>query len=438
MKTVVLIHPEIDFEENYPCSWIPFSILSIGSALPLDRFKVKLFDGLRTPREKIYKELENDHILLIGISIMTGGGQIGNGLEIARRLRRDHPEASIVFGGPHVNVLPEQTAECELADFVLSGPGQRSFAMLAQALDENRIPENIPGLYYKKDGRLITPPVPKACIPYLTPYNFDLIDSMQYIRYDSTISERTLNYIASQGCPYACRFCYECVYGKRYYHMQTQYVKRDLRLYRDKFGVDGIKFYDADFFVNRKNTFEIVEYLKKLGLKWAASIHPRDINNDLLEKISKSGCTRLLMGMESGSDRILHDIVNKKASAGEYLDMAKAVADHGLLGSYTFMIGFPTETREETEATFRLVRDLWALNVPIETKIHIFLPYPGTPLFEKSVEMGHTAPNRLEDWSGYNYYKAMTPWTSKAMEEEAARYTRMIDKNRRVEKHESV
>lgn len=438
MKTIALIHPKIEFEENYPCSWLPFSVLSVGSALPQDKFNVRVFDEHCVTAEQICQSLATDDILIIGISIMTGGGQIKNGLRIARLLRRDHPHAVTVFGGPHANALPKQTASCDLVDYVLSGMGQLAFAQLAEALDRQLPPEDIPGLYYCKNGRIVMPRQEWACVRSLPRYQFSLIDPHQYIKYDATISSRTLNYIASQGCPYGCRFCYECVYGRKYYRMNLDYVREDVETYAESFQVNGIKFYDADFFVDEKSCASIISQLKSYDLAWAASIHPNDIlrrqeksRNALLAGISKGRCTRLLMGMESGSDRVLSEIIHKRTKAEDYLLIAKTIADYGILGSYTFMIGFPGETRAEYEETFALVRRLWELNVPIETKIHIYLPYPGTPLFEQAVSLGHKPPTRLEDWSDYNYYKAMTPWTDSTLETQLSAYTRMIDKKKR-------
>ncbi len=435
MRTIALIHPRINFEENYPCNWLPFSVLSIGSGLDLNRFKVRIFDEHLISAEEICRRLENDDLLIAGISIMTGGGQIRNGLNIARLLRVSHPSAAIVFGGPHANVMPEQTASCSLADYVISGPSQYSFAMLSEALDENIKPFGIPGVYCRRNGEMILPEKKKAFISSLTRYKFELIDAEAYIKYDSTISDRVLNYTASQGCPYGCRFCYENTYDKKYHRMSMDYIAEDIRTYAEKFKVSGIKFYDADFFADIAGSRRIMKQLSNYNLAWAASVHPNCIlkfqdglKNTLLSEISECGCTRLLIGMESGSNKVLNKIIQKHTKAEDYLTIAKAVAEHGIIGSYTFMVGFTEETKEDYRETFLLVRKLWDMGVPLETKIHIYLPYPGTPLFDDALSKGFIPPKSLEEWSDYNYYKAMTPWVNPELEDELSFYTRMIDK----------
>lgn len=437
MRTIALIHPKINFEDNYPCSWLPFSVLSVGSNLDLSKFKVRIFDEHLTSANEIRSSLADDDLLIAGISIMTGGGQIRNALNIAQLLREAHPYAAIVFGGPHASVMPEQTASCDLVDYVISGPAQYSFAMLSEALDEGLNPDGIPGLYFRRKGKVILPKKRKALLTSLPPYKFELIDAEAYIKYDATISDRVLNYTASQGCPYGCRFCYENVYDRKYYKMSSDRTAEDIKTYAEKFNVDGIKFYDADFFIDITGSSRIIKQLGNYNLAWAASIHPNHIlrfqnssGNHLLREMSENGCTRLLIGMESGSNRVLSNIINKRTRADDYLKIAKVVAEYGIIGSYTFMVGFPDEKEEEYEETFSLVRSLWNLRVPLETKIHIYLPYPGTPLFDEALNMGFVPPQSLEEWSDFNYYEAMTPWTSSELEKKLSFYTHMINKKK--------
>ncbi len=435
MKTIALIQPKIEFEENYPCSWIPFSILAVASSLPQNLFDIRIFDEQYVNAQEIRQSLKSADVLVIAVSIMTGGGQIENALKIVRLLKQDHPFAVNVFGGPHANVLPEQTAQCTEVDYVISGLGQVAFRELVEALDKNLPVEKIDGVYRREGDKVLIPKNPKATVSFLPPYRFELINPNPYIKYDSTIASRTLNYISSQGCPYGCRFCYENFYDRKYFRLKANLVEKDMRLYAEQFHVNGVKFYDADFFINRKVCDEIVFQLKDYNLAWAASIHPNDIlcyqegaRNSLLNFISVNGCKRLLMGLESGNDRVLKEIINKRIDSKAYRLIAKTVADYGIIGSYTFVVGFPGETAEEYEDTFSLVEELWALQVPLETKIHIYLPYPGTPLFKEVIRLGYKPPKKLADWSSYNYYKAMTPWTDESLEEKLKWYTKMIPK----------
>lgn len=438
MKSIILIHPALDFEDNYPCSWIPYSVLSIASAIPEDRFNVSVYDEHTMKREEIIRQSAEYNPFVVGISIMTGGGQIERALYFAKYYKDKFPNTIVVFGGPHANVLPKQTIECNLIDYVVSGPGQNAFVQLIEALSDGRSVEGIDGVYYrdKNNDKVVIPDKRKATISKLHSYKFDMVQLEPYIRFDSTIADRTLNYIASQGCPYSCGFCYECSYEKKYYTMELENIQKDIDLFVNKYNVNGIKFYDADFFVNTRKAVNIMEILKRYNLAWAASIHPKDIikfnknsQNSLLKNIRNSNCKRLLMGMESGSNHVLKDIVNKHVTTDELLEVAQAIGKYDIIGSYTFMVGYPDETIDEQEETFDLIKKVWKLNAPIETKVHIYIPYPGTPLYDRAIELGFRPPSDLKSWSYFNYYKAMTPWTDENLERRAAEFTRMIDKN---------
>lgn len=438
MKTVILVYAKISFEENYPYSWIPYSVLSLASAVPKDEYNCIIFDGNRKNEDEFKKLLLEPNILAVGFSIMTGGKQIEYALRLAKYVKDYDEKITTVFGGPHVNVLPEQTLAHPLVDMVIVGPGQESFYQVLQYIESKKMPDKIGGFMYKHNNQTYKT-IPTIPLKSLYPYDFSQIDIADYLQYDSTISNRTINYIASQGCVYACNFCYECTYKRKYYKMPLKYVERDIEYFVNTYDVTGIKFYDADFFIDRKAALSISSILKRYDLRWAASIHPKDIllseageENKLLKELRDSNCTRLLMGVESGCNRVLKQIINKRVTKEEILFVAKRIAQYGLLGSYTFMVGLPGEQDDEIDETFEFVKRLSALTPKPEVNIHIYIPYPGTPLYNAALEMGFQPPEKLEDWSGFNYYKAMTPWTTKQLEDRVNRCKYLINKKEKL------
>ena len=434
-RTIILVYPRIQFEANYPCSWLPFSILAIASSLPKDKFNIIIFDENRKTTldfESLLKSIEDP--LCIGFSIMTGGGQINSALTLAAIAKRTFPNGVTVFGGPHVNVLPEETLKHPLVDFVLSGPGQTSFSKFVEALDGRVDFEMVPGLFTYQGKNLICGKSNELTQSTLVPYDFNYINVGDYIQYDSTIAERTVNYISTQGCAYKCRFCYETNYKRKYGKLPRNTVVCDLERFISHFKVNGIKFYDADWFIDSNRAEYLIDVLTRLDVSWAASIHPKDIlrainrGNPLLEKLSTSRCKRLLMGVESGNDRVLSEIVNKGVTKEEMLFVAKEIAKYGILGSYTFIVGFPGETHNEQEETFDFIKNLWTLSPRPETKVHIYVPYPGTPLYDEALTQGFVPPRELSGWSNFDYYKAQTPWADMSLEQRVADFTSMTPK----------
>jgi len=268
----------------------------------------------------------------------------------------------------------------------------------------------------------------------LVSYNFESVDVNAYVQHDSTISDRTINYISSQGCAYRCRFCYETSYRRKYGKLSCENVVSDIKYLIHTFSVNGIKFYDADWFIDSRRAEKITEELTRLDISWAASIHPKDVlrsiktGESLLKKLAESKCKRLLMGVESGNDRVLSEIVNKGVTKDEIFKVAQAISEYGILGSYTFIVGFPGESVKEQDETFEFIRSFWNLNPRPETRVHIYIPYPGTPLYDEALTRGFTPPNTLEGWSSFDYYKSQTPWTDKTLEQRVKDFTSLIPK----------
>lgn len=434
-KQIILVYPKIIFEANYPYSWVPYSVLAIASALPKEQYEVIVFDENRNTPDEFAQLLKSvNSPLCIGFSIMTGGGQINNALSLARRAKKICPQTPRVFGGPHVNVLPEETLHHPLVDYVLVGPGQTSFPVLARALCNECSLSEVPGIVWEQDGDILHGPPNLLSNSTMVPYDFNYINVAQYIQKDLTIADRTINYISTQGCVYKCKFCYETNYQRRYGKLPCEVVISDLNLLKERYDVNGIKFYDADWFIDYNRTSVLIESLNRLHVHWAASIHPRDIlrainkKEPLLEKLAQSGCRRLLMGIESGNDRVLKEIVDKGVTTDEIMLVAREIARHGILGSYTFIVGFPGESPKEQEDTFDFIMNLWSLAPQPETRVHIYTPYPGTQLYDEALRCGFVPPATLQGWSNFDYYRAMMPWTDKSLENKVQDFTRMLAK----------
>lgn len=433
---VILGYPKIDHEKDYVYFWMPFSLLTVARSLrEIEDVDVVLFDGNQQSIhewETLVKS-EGYRALFVGLSIMTGGGQIAHALTMAQ-IVKDNITAPVVLGGPHVNVLPEQTADHGLVDVVLTGPGQTSVSALAHALLGRRDMRDVPGLVRRSPFGYERGPAnpPKATM--LGSYPWDLLDVKRYIRNDPTVASRTLNYVSSQGCIYQCRFCYELTYDRKWSSQPTDSLVEDVRRLASTFDINGIKFYDADWFINLRRSEEFCDALIADGpdLRWAASINPNDIRKarrlrpDLLKKVAKSGCSRLLMGVESGSDRVLAEIVNKEITSAEIFDVAREIADNGIMGSYTFIVGFPGETDAEVDETYCFLDRLRSITPTPETRVHLFAPYPGTPLYERARQLGFAPPTSLEQWSRFDYYDSQTPWTSQETVRRARQNTHMI------------
>ncbi|MEK6862352.1 MAG: radical SAM protein, partial [Nanoarchaeota archaeon] len=162
------------------------------------------------------------------------------------------------------------------------------------------------------------------------------------------------------------------------------------------------------------------------NIKWAASAHPKNIlicNNDELDLIKESGCSRILIGAESGNDDELK-YIKKNMTKENVIEVANRLGKREIHGSFTVIVGYPGFPEENIDRTLdfgRMLREISSLH---EIKAHIYAPYPGTPLYEDSIRHGFAPPKTLEDWAQYDYYEAQTPWLRDGLTERVRDFNR--------------
>jgi radical SAM superfamily enzyme YgiQ (UPF0313 family) len=142
------------------------------------------------------------------------------------------------------------------------------------------------------------------------PFPWDLLPLERYVRDDSNIAVRTLNYVSSQGCPFPCGFCSEVALHEHAWNaFPPERVVSDARELVRRVRIDGLKLYDANFFVNLGRSLKFAELIAPLRLRWAAACHPASLlrlEDDQLATLAGSGLCRLLVGLESGKQEVLN------------------------------------------------------------------------------------------------------------------------------------
>jgi radical SAM superfamily enzyme YgiQ (UPF0313 family) len=415
-QEVILFHPRTGHEKNYRNFWIPYSVLSIGSHLANKGYDVKIVDNnskQRSPNEIVSELTRPD---LVGVSTMIGH-QISEGLDFAAKIKERFPEVTTIFGGGAPTILPEQFLGSDYVDIVVRGQGEQTSLEAAEALKGKRGLENIPGVSFKDKNRKAVHNNSRTPInsDAFAAYDYSLVNPRDYIRSDEHISNKVLNHISSQGCPFGCGFCSEvALYDRKWTSESLERMMQEVSELVEQHGADGIKFYDANFFVNKKRSLSFAEEIKKRdwNIQWAASAHPKNLlvlNDSELRTVSDSGCSRILIGAESGNNEEL-DYINKNMTTEDVLEVAKRLGRVGIHGSFTVIVGYPGFPEDNIARTLQFGKQLATTSPLHEVKAHVYAPYPGTPLYQDAIKHGFVAPKTLEDWANYDYYEVQTPW----------------------------
>ncbi|MBI4687366.1 MAG: cobalamin B12-binding domain-containing protein [Nitrospirae bacterium] len=188
-------------------SWTPLSILSVGSYLEKHGVEIEYFDE-RIHKKERFQELLSKKPLMVGLSTMTCY-QIKNTLRLAAKVRNIDLGIPIVWGGCHPSMMPEQTLESNLVDFVVKGEGEQTVLELVRALEAGRKEfADIDGLGWKNDNK---PQLNKdrgflniEDLPF--PYEGKGREILEIYINKSDDYLENIGYESSRGCPHKCGF----------------------------------------------------------------------------------------------------------------------------------------------------------------------------------------------------------------------------------------
>lgn len=421
-KRVVLVYPHlIKGWQAHPRAAIPMSLLCIATPVIDAGYDVKIIDQRVDPRWRsiLEEELRKDPIC-VGVSSMTGP-QLRHALEISK-IAKQYGNAPVVWGGIHPSLLPEQTLRNENIDIIVQGEGDETFLELVQALEGNRPLSAVKGIWYKENGQTKNTGMrPFVDLNKQPPLPYHLVDPQHYTR--TMFGIEHLNFFTSRGCPYQCTFCINTTFDKKKWRpmdpdLVVQRIKDFVRTYHAK----GLVFNDSNFLFDLRRGRLILQGMIRENLDVLISKINIDIHTILkIEEedftlLQKAGCRRLPVAVESGSKKI-QALLKKPVDIQRLLEVNRNLKKFDMVPVYLFMIGFPTETKEDLNESVSLALRLLDENPKADTSFNIYTPFPGTELFDVTVRHGLRVPERIEDWAAFNYRNLTqgAPWLSAEM-----------------------
>jgi len=349
-------------------------------------------------REKV-QGLEKPYIF--GISALTA--HVARGYQIAKMIKTEFPDATVIFGGLHPTTLPEEALATGYCDYVVRGEGEEIMLKLHQAIRGNGDATELLGLSFIKEGMIINNPeaplIPDInTIPQFPNHLFN------HPKYDRGFLT------SSRGCPYRCSYCSQrLLTGTTYRYKSADYIVDELDTIVNKYNQKMVGFYDDNFCLKPRRVHEICDKIIERGLhkKVDLSVQTRADNvvkhggEDLVRHMAEAGFTHMGFGLETGIQRIA-DLSRKDETVQIHLDALDLCNKHGIDVSFFMIFGFPTETAADRLETFHLVRKSGA----VATKYNNMIPYPGTPLYNEVKNSGRVVIN--ENWGNFNSVLAMT------------------------------
>ncbi len=392
----------------------PYSVVSLATVLQMNSIPCRIVDSRFDEDYEKQLALQAENIQFVGISVMTGY-QIIDGLRFSRYVKKIAPDAKIAWGGWHPSLLPEQTLVNELIDIIVTGPGEPAITNLVEACRPDGNLDNVPNILYKKNGEIRKSKHSKTfTINEFPQPNIELLNVEDYI-HPSELGNRTIFYYSSQGCPFRCAFCCDmAVFKRRWQCRSADEVYSFLLHSKNKYRVDSVNILDTNFFIDRKRIEDIACMMveEKLEMKWVGSVRTDqviDYSEDFLKLIKESGCQKLYIGAESGSDETLL-FIEKDATVKQTYETAEKLSKAGIIAEFFIMSGFPVNPGKDLDLSLSMIWKLKNLNPNHQFTPFLYTPYPGTPLFQRAIEYGLKPPDKLEGWGNWSVLNVHTPW----------------------------
>ena len=421
-EKILLLYPITGMDLAGVNVGLPLSCLYLGTVLEKVGYRVEILDERLTNTfgQDVADSIRRELPILVGISSMTGI-QIQGGLEGARAVRSVEPLVPIVWGGVHPSLCPDSTLKDELCDIVVCGEGEITLIELADCLRSGGDLSKLQGIGYKHGGDLrFTPPRPMIeDLDRIPRPDYELVDMQHYFTTAPTTSERQLQVVTSRGCPYDCEFCYNLKFNeRRFRHQSARRTVSDMTYLVERFGVRAIFVEDDYFFGNPRRVEEICNLLLEKELDLLIQVPCRIDYLDrqtpqMLAKLYSAGFKELWIGIESGSEERLKEIM-KRNTLDQVREVNQLLAQSDVYAKFGFMAGFPNEEREETLETVDFMFELAANNPNAGlAPVAIYTPYPGTTLYDKArLVYGMEFPDTLEGWSHFHFAQNNNPFLS--------------------------
>ncbi|MBX5453142.1 MAG: hopanoid biosynthesis associated radical SAM protein HpnJ [Acidobacteriia bacterium] len=332
--------------------------------------------------ETILREVHHYDLVVMHTSTPSFAADI----RVAEALKNAKPSLLIGLVGAKVAVQPEESLRAaEVVDWV----ARNEFDFTVKEVAEGRPLSEIAGLSWRdKNGKIIHNEEREIlenmdALPFVTEvYKRDLKVENYFIGY---LKHPYLSLYTGRGCKSRCTFCLwpQTIGGHRYRVRSVGHVIEEIRLAKSYFPQVKEFFFDDDTFTDNLPRAEaIARELGKLGVTWSCNAKA-NVPRETLKVLKDNGLRLLLVGYETGNQKILHNI--KK---GMRIEVAKRFSkdchDLGIRIHGTFILGLPGETRETIEETIR-----FAIEVnPHTLQVSLAAPYPGTALYQQAVENG--------------------------------------------------
>ncbi len=363
----------------------PLGLCYMAAVLEKDGHEVRIMDcPVNDYRvNHILEEVRTFQPDVVGIATITSLAEVTKGL--CSEIKKVSPNITIMLGGPHATVMPEQLSKETVADIILVDE--------ADAI----INEVLMDLPKYKEAKIVHCGKVKDLdsLPYPARH---LLDMKKYTSLPNAYktSPNVTQIMTSRGCIYTCTFCFDAL-GK-FRQRSVQNVIGEIKQLISDYGTKEIAFWDDIFTKDKKWVHEFCDALKRenINIVWSCYTRLDLVDPPLLKHMKEAGCWNIFYGIEAGDDELLKNM-RKLMTVEQMRKAVRATQAEGIEIRGSFMLGLPGETPEKARKTIDFAIEL----DPDYAQFSLTTPYPGTQLWNTYEQYG-TLDTTLENYHGWS------------------------------------
>lgn len=330
--------------------------------------------------EKIQIKLRDCSCVIFYSTIST----VSRTIEISRKIKSSNKDIKIICVGPNIGNIPRSRLSFadEYIDLIIS---INEINSLKKYLNELNIEVKWP-----EQQKIFSPELLKT----------------NWNKFSIKYHNNSLPLIASIGCLYNCSFCdYREYFGSSYRCFNPGDIIKLIKYNIQQVSIRNFKFIDS--------SLTSYPYLKdlctsiindELNIRWSCFGRVNEIDEELCFLMARSGCEKVILGIESGSNQMLKNCNKSGVNTEKIKEAVSILKKYKIDAEGSFIIGIPNETEEETMRTIefasslKLKRYYWHTYFP---KLHDILKFNINHVYQKLIDLemiySTDIPNNLWD-----------------------------------------
>jgi radical SAM superfamily enzyme YgiQ (UPF0313 family) len=367
----------------------PMSLLYLTSHLSRERTDIRIIikdymvksysaDGLR-------ELLRDEKPFLVGVTCFSTN--LYEAFSIAKIVKEDSPSTTVIAGGPHTALFPQETISQPFIDLLCEGEGEKAFAEAVERLLTGKALTGIPNLWIKSEGRPIPPESYKAAYEDLDemPFTDQSYVGVERYYHPFLYNDGGLIVVATaRGCPFRCTYCNSA--GRKARLRSIRSIVDEIQAKVERFHVRNVFLLDDTFNISSGRVQEFTSELRKRGISidWGFRGRAHGLDEQTIKAAKETGLAHISIGVEDFTDEGMR-LIRKGVTLDEVRQAFHWCNRYGIRTTANFIIGLPhNQDWDKQMGIYPLIKEL----SPTTIQTFVLLLIPGSELYEEAIRLG--------------------------------------------------